>query len=143
MKFRKPKRSVKKVFLHCSAASRKNIDAEEIDLWHRQRGFNEIGYHFFIKTDGTLEEGRNIEKTPAAQRWHNRGSIAICLNGLKLSDFTKAQFKTLNKLCKEINIAYGGNITFWPHNAVAAKACPVYNVYDVLPVDEKTRKYIK
>lgn len=140
--FKKPKRTVDRVFLHCSAASRKNIDAEEIDLWHKQRGWSGIGYHYFIKTDGTLEEGRDLEKTPAAQAWNNRGTIAICLNGLKLSDFTKAQFKTLNKLCKEINTEYNGRVSFWPHNAVAAKACPVFDVYKVLPVDPNTRKYI-
>ena len=140
--FKKPRRAIDRVFIHCSAASRKDIDAEEIDLWHRQRGWSGIGYHFFIKTDGTLEKGRDLEKTPAAQAGHNRGTIAICLNGLKLSDFTSAQFKTLNELCSEINREYSGDITFWPHNAVARKACPVFDIYKELPINPKTRKML-
>lgn len=137
MIFKKPKRAVQRVFLHCSAASRKNINAKEIDRWHKQRGWSGIGYHFFIKTDGTLEVGRNIERTPAAQGGHNRGTIAICLNGLLKSDFTEEQFVTLKDLCDEIDEAYEGKITFWPHNAVAAKACPVFDYKAVLQLDDK------
>jgi N-acetyl-anhydromuramyl-L-alanine amidase AmpD len=137
--FKKPSRRVKRVFIHCSAASRKSVDAEEVDLWHKQRGWSGIGYHYFIKTDGTLESGRNLERTPAAQRWNNRGTIAICLNGLKVTDYTAAQFKTLIRLCLQIDAAYKGKITFHGHCEVSKKACPVFNYKDVLQLDKKGR----
>ena len=129
-------RKIKRVFIHCSAASRTNIDAEEIDLWHRQRGWSGIGYHFFIKTSGKLEIGRDIEKTPAAQRFHNRHTIAICLNGLKKSDFTENQFIMLRNLCAEIKQGRP-NITFHGHCEVSAKACPVFDYKSVLKLDKK------
>lgn len=135
--FKKLKRPIDRVFIHCSAASRANVDAEEIDLWHRQRGFAMIGYHYFIKTDGTLEEGRPLERVPAAQSRENKGTIAICLNGLKVKDFNECQFRTLRDLCKEINKAYGGKITFHGHKEVATKACPVFDYKNVLQLDSK------
>ena len=135
----KPRRSVYKIFIHCSAASRTNIDAEEIDLWHRQRGWSEIGYHYFIKTDGTLELGRSLERTPAAQRGHNSGTIAICLNGLKVKDFNEHQFVTLRKLCVAFNKLYNDRLTFHGHNEVSAKACPVFDYEKVLKLDAKGR----
>lgn len=137
MRFRKPRRAVDRVFIHCSAASRKNITAEEIDRWHKQRGWSGIGYHYFIRTDGTLEEGRPLWKTPAAQGGHNRGTIAICLNGLKVEDFTEAQFRSLRNLCEMINVAYSGKVTFHGHTEVSAKTCPVFDYKSVLQLDRK------
>ena len=140
--FKKPRRAVNRVFIHCSAASRKNINAREIDSWHKQRGWSGIGYHFFIKTDGTLEVGRDLESTPAAQAGHNTGTIAICLNGLKSSDFTQEQVETLKDLCKTIDDQYKGmfkrGVTFHGHREVnAGKTCPVFNYKDVLHLDFK------
>ena len=134
--FNKPRRYVNKVFIHCSAASRKNIDAKEIDKWHKQRGWSGIGYHFFIKTDGTLEPGRDLERVPAAQAGHNEGSIAICLNGLLVSDFTNEQYTTLVLLCREINKAYNGHVTFHGHREVSSKTCPVFDYKDILKLDK-------
>ena len=134
--FNKPKRAVKKVFIHCSAASRETVDAKEIDLWHKQRGWSGIGYHFFIKTDGTLEKGRSLDKVPAAQAGHNTFSIAICLNGLLVDDFKPEQFATLIKLCQEIDHQYSGNITFHGHCEVSAKTCPVFDYKKVLKLSQ-------
>jgi N-acetylmuramoyl-L-alanine amidase len=135
MRFPKPRRKVDRVFIHCSAASRKNIDAKEIDQWHKQRGWREIGYHYFIKTDGTLELGRDINLTPAAQAGHNAGTIAICLNGLYKKDFTIEQIFTLRELCRLINEAYEGKITFHGHKEVSNKSCPVFDYKDVLKLN--------
>lgn len=140
MKFVKPVRPIDTVWIHCSAASRASIDADEVDSWHRKRGWDGIGYHYFIKTDGTLEEGRPLERTGAHVKGHNKRSIGICLNGLNVGDFTQAQFDTLRKLCRQIDDAYGG-MRFRGHNEVAAKACPVFDYRKQLNLDRKG--YIK
>ena len=138
--FKKPHRKVKRVFIHCSASDvAAHDDVKVIDLWHRQRGWYEIGYHYFITKAGTLQKGRSLESTPAAQRWHNRKTIAICLHGLLESKFTNAQFNTLKHLCRIINWAYAdGNkvVTFHGHCEVAAKACPVFDYKKVLDLTE-------
>lgn len=141
--FQKPARPVSRVFVHCSASDRPEHDsAAVIDAWHKQRGWAGIGYHFFIRKDGTLEKGRDIEKVPAAQEGNNTGTIAICLHGLEREKFTEAQFNTLRALCTQIDRAYGrgiNRITFHGHCEVAAKACPVFIYQDVLGIDKAGR----
>ncbi len=133
--FKKPKRKVHHVFIHCSASDRPEHDnIETIRQWHLARGFSDVGYHYFIRKDGTLEKGRPLEKTPAAQKGHNRHTIAICLHGLKIEKFTDAQKETLLKLCKTIDAAYD-NISFHGHCEVSAKACPVIDYKTLLNLD--------
>lgn len=118
-------RKVSKVYLHCSASDNpKHDDVSVIKKWHLERGFNDVGYHYFIKADGTIQTGRWIEQIPAAQEGHNQGSIAICCHGL--SKFTDEQRKSLKALCDEINELYQGNISFHGHCEVSTKSCPVY-----------------
>ncbi len=134
--FNKPSRLVDRVFLHCSASDHASHDnVATMDRWHKERGWSGVGYHLFIRKDGTLENGRSLNKTPAAQAGHNKGTIAICCHGLDKKKFTAAQMKTLKKLCVEINNAYGGAITFHGHREVASKACPVFDYKDVLELD--------
>ena len=132
MNFTKPHRKVDRVFIHCSASDNPAHDnVATMDRWHKARGWSGVGYHYFIRKDGTLEAGRPLHKTPAAQAGHNRGTIAICLHGLKEENFTQAQFETLIDLCQKINRAYE-DITFHGHREVAAKACPVFDYERVL-----------
>jgi N-acetyl-anhydromuramyl-L-alanine amidase AmpD len=136
--FKKPWRTVNRIFIHCSASDyAHHDDVSVMRKWHKQRGWSDVGYHFFIKKDGTLQKGRALNKIPAAQRGHNNKTIAICLHGLKKSKFTKEQFKTLRKLCKEINDAYNQKVTFHGHCEVSSKDCPVFDYKDVLKLDKK------
>ena len=141
MAFSKPSRFVDRVFLHCSASDNASHDnVATMRRWHTDpkpagRGWSDVGYHYFIRKDGTLENGRPINRTPAAQAGHNTGSIAICCHGLKEAKFTDAQFDTLRALCLEINEAYNGKVTFHGHREVAAKACPVFDYKNVLKLD--------
>lgn len=133
--FTKPKRKVHRVFIHCSASDYAHHDnVATMRKWHLARGFNDVGYHFFIRKDGTVEYGRDIEKTPAAQKGHNLNTLAICLHGLKEEKFTQAQFETLNKLASQIEHNYD-NISFHGHCEVSKKACPVFNYRKVLDLD--------
>lgn len=135
--FKKPNRPVSRVFLHCSASDRPEHDSAAVmDAWHKEKGWAGIGYHLFIRKNGTLEKGRDLEKTPAAQEGNNTGTIAICLHGLERDKFTEAQFDTLRKLCDQINDAYGGRVTFHGHCEVSAKTCPVFIYQDVLGIDK-------
>lgn len=135
--FEKPKREITKVFLHCSASNRPDHDnVEVIRSWHKQRGWSDIGYHYFIRADGTIEAGRDIEAKPAAQKGHNTGSIAICLHGLYPQDFNIAQFDAVYSLCKAIDDAYTDRrISFHGHCEVSNKPCPVFDYPSVLKLD--------
>lgn len=136
IEFKKPSRFINRVFIHCSATSNKSITAADVYRWHvYDNKWSDIGYHYFIKSDGTLELGRDLEKTPAAQSGHNSGTIAICLNGLVVTDFSEEQFTTLRDLCNQINLAYKGEVTFHGHCEVSSKTCPVFNYRQVLNLD--------
>ena len=75
-------RSINKIVIHCSATMEgKPFNAESIRQMHLQRGFNDIGYHFVVLLDGTVEEGRSLETVGAHASGHNRFSIGICYIG--------------------------------------------------------------
>ena len=142
--FRKPQRPVTKVFIHCSASDHaKHDNVATMRAWHLERGWSDTGYHIFGRKSGRAELGRPLEKTPAAQAGHNRGSIAVCLHGLKEEKFTAAQIEFLKALCFEINRQYGGAITFHGHREVAAKACPVIDYQSILKLDARGRLGLK
>lgn len=131
--FEKPDRKVHTVFVHCSASDRAaHDDVSVMERWHKERGWSGVGYHGFIKKDGTYQAGRSLERTPAAQGGNNTGTLAYCLHGLVEERFTEAQFGTILALCEEINQAYGGSMRFRGHCEVAAKACPVFDYKKVL-----------
>ncbi len=73
---------VKYIVVHCAATPpTMDIGIKTIDGWHKERGFRCVGYHFFIKRDGKLQEGRKLHETGAHVRGYNRQSIGICLAG--------------------------------------------------------------
>lgn len=78
----KNSRAMHTIVVHCSATKEgKNYTSEDIKKWHLQRGFNDIGYHFIIKLDGTIEIGRPLNKIGAHVAGNNTGSIGICYIG--------------------------------------------------------------
>ena len=137
MPFTRPARHVDRVFLHCSASDNPDHDdIATIRSWHvNERGWSDVGYHYFIRSDGALQEGRPLERTPAAQAGHNAGTIAVCLHGLAAENFTDDQFRTLTALAREIDEAYAGRVTFHGHCEVSSKSCPVFPYREVLGLD--------
>ena len=74
--------SVRFLVLHCSA-SRCNQDysVEQLRRDHKARGFYDIGYHFYIRKDGTMTQHRKLLEVGAHARPYNRCSIGICYEG--------------------------------------------------------------
>lgn len=145
-------RKIDEIIIHCSDSPEgRNDKAEDIRRWHKQRGFNDIGYHYVIDLDGTVEQGRPIEQAGAHCTGHNRNSIGICYIGgaywrdgvnakgkpIKGKDGktvlmpkdtrTVAQYDALAKLLKELREQYP-NATIHGHGEFAAKACPSFDV---------------
>ena len=136
--FIKPKRAIDRIFIHCTAtenASYNNVERIREDHMNN-RGWSDIGYHFLITKDGNIHQGRSLEKTPAAQRGHNRRSLAIVLAGLRKEKFTLAQYDALKDLCRDINNSYFHKVSFHGHCEVASKACPVIDYKKILKLDE-------
>ena len=75
------------IVIHYSATPiERNFTAADIDQMHRLRGFKEIGYHYFIRKDGTVEKGRDMDQPGrfeqgAHSQGENDDSIGICYEG--------------------------------------------------------------
>ena len=105
-------KTIDSIIIHCSATREgQDITARDIDMMHRQRGFNEIGYNYVVKLNGDVETGRSLLKDGA--HCNNRGfgglsynkhSIGICYvggldaNGKAKDTRTEAQKRALRVL---------------------------------------------
>lgn len=75
-------RKINEVILHCSATPEgKDFKAKDIRKWHKEKGWQDIGYHYVIDLDGTIEPGRDIDKIGAHCLNHNANSIGVCYIG--------------------------------------------------------------
>lgn len=122
-------RLIDKIIIHCADTySDQDIDAAEIDRWHKERGWSQIGYHFVIKRDGEVEKGRPIEKQGAHTLGHNRNSIGICLVGGKPRyNFRKVQMASLRNLVSGLKRDHP-SAKVHGHNEFADKECPTFDV---------------
>lgn len=122
-------RKIDKLILHCSDSdigAHDNI--ETITKWHKARKFRTVGYHYFIRKDGNIKKGRDIEQIGAHCKGENKGSIGICLSGRH--KFTEYQFMSLQKLIKALDIRLKDSFTIHPHNEFSDKSCPNFSVED-------------
>lgn len=73
---------VKYLVLHCSATQvDHDYTVEQLRRDHKARGFRDIGYHFYIRKDGTMTQHRLLLEVGAHARPYNRCSIGICYEG--------------------------------------------------------------
>ena len=137
-------RKIDKIVVHCSATRPEwmasegiNAQMKEIDAWHRDRGFDMIGYNYLVSRNGEAVQGRPLEKTPAAQKGHNTGSIAICLIGgfgsdaddLATEHYTPVQLARAYSLIRELQEQFNvKNDNVIGHNRLSTKACPGFRV---------------
>ena len=148
--FRAPKRRIERVFLHCSAMDEiPGIPLLGLDLYDQishmhtapkekgGNGWRDVGYHFLIDRGGERIFARDLEAMPAAQKGNNTATIAIMVDGLSV--FTQASLNECAALCREINMAYSGRISFHGHCEVSIKSCPVFDYHGLLNLDRWQR----
>ena len=127
-------RLVKEIIIHCSATrEEQQVSVDTIRDWHLAKGWNDIGYHFYIDLDGTINKGRDIDKMGAHCKGHNRNSIGICYCGGVETDGktpkdtrTQEQKDSLLNVLKTLKAMYPEAVIY-SHNEFAAKACPSFD----------------
>ena len=78
----KNKRNISLIVLHCSATRvNQNFTIEQLEACHKARGFQTVGYHYYITKDGTLYPGRPESQMGAHAKGFNAHSIGICYEG--------------------------------------------------------------
>ena len=82
MKLKKSKRTIKYIVVHCTATPEgREHTAQDIDRWHKAKGWRGIGYNYVIRLDGTIEAGRDVDEVPAHVVGYNKSSIGIVYVG--------------------------------------------------------------
>lgn len=128
------KRKITEIIVHCSATpENKDFTVADIRRWHLQRGFNDIGYHWVIYRDGSINKGRDESIVGAHCTGHNSRSIGLCYIGGVASDGktpkdtrTPEQKSALVKLLRELKQRYPSAVIH-SHRDFANKACPSFD----------------
>ena len=145
-------RKIDSIIVHCSATKAgQDFTAADIDRWHRERGFNGIGYHYVIRLDGRLEKGREIDLPGAHCKGWNERSIGLCYiggldeNGHPADTRTNAQKRVLYQVIMDLQREYtilqvlghrdtspdlNGDGVIEPYEYV--KACPCFDVREFM-----------
>ena len=129
-------RDINLIIVHCSATIEgKNFHASNIGSWHKERGFDCIGYHYVIDLDGTIEKGRPVEEIGAHTSGFNKSSIGVCYIGGLAADGktpkdtrTDAQKEALLKLLSKLKSNYP-RASVHGHREFAKKYCPCFDAY--------------
>lgn len=134
-------RKINKIILHCTATREgRDYSVDTIRSWHVDgRGWSDIGYHYLVQLDGTINEGRPIERSGAHTKGQNRYSIGIAyVGGVEAQrdsrgkwpakdTRTPEQIQALDSFIRELMNQYP-EATLHGHNEYARKACPSFDV---------------
>ena len=128
--------SVRFIVIHCSATRRdRDYTVEQLLRDHRARGFRTIGYHLYIRRDGTVTQHRKLLEVGAHCRPYNRCSIGICYEG-GLDTFghpadtrTPEQRASLLALLQKLRKLFPGAVICGHRDMPGAvpKACPCFD----------------
>ena len=127
-------REIKLLVIHCSA-TRCNVSfpVERLRECHLQRGFRDIGYHFYITRDGEIHRGRALEKVGAHCRNHNTHSIGVCYeggldaNGKPKDTRTLEQKGALLALLRELKRQFPKALVVGHRDLNPMKGCPCFD----------------
>lgn len=123
-------RKINKIIVHCSDSDYSHHDdISVIRDWHvKERGWRDVGYHFFIKKDGTVQKGRDLSEVGAHVKGQNNDSIGICLSGRH--DFTSSQFTSLKSLLFDLIRMFNLKTSdvYGHRDFDRNKTCPNFNI---------------
>lgn len=104
-------RSIKRIFVHCTAGSQKQTVADLLAEFKR-KGWRNPGYHVVITPDGKCHQLLDYEKVSNGVKGYNSTSINVAYtggideNGKTVDNRTPEQKASLRKLLKEIKGRY-------------------------------------
>lgn len=127
-------RKITEIIVHCADTPEGRDDkAADIERWHKAQGYNDIGYHYVVDIDGTIEPGRDLECVGAHCKGHNAQSVGVCYIGgrdgekVKSKDTrTPEQKASLLLLLKFLRAKYP-EAKIYGHRDFAQKACPCFD----------------
>lgn len=113
-----------RIILHHAAG---NGSVESVHNYHKSLGWSGIGYHYYVRKDGSIYRGRPEEMVGGHTSGYNYCSIGICAEGNFETDvMSDAQRDAIRALVLDIRTRYPDTKTI-KHKDVAATACPGKN----------------
>lgn len=133
--------STKYIILHHRAG---NGDAKSIHNQHLKNGWCGIGYHFYVRKDGSVFRGRPIDTVGAHTSGSNSVSVGICFEGNYHSsnkEMPLSQLKAGQELIAYIKGIYK-DAQIKKHSDFQATACPgqYFPFDDVIPKENNLLK---
>jgi N-acetylmuramoyl-L-alanine amidase len=131
-RLRKTNRRVNEIVLHCSATRvTSNVSAKAVHSMHKRRGWSGIGYHYYVRKDGTVEAGRTVDYIGAHVHNHNTGTIGVCYEGgldkngiIMRNGLSGKQRRVVIKLLRRLKDMYNATVTGHREHYQVHKACP-------------------
>ena len=124
------RKATTRIILHHAEAS--ICTADDIHSWHLARGWAGIGYHFFVRKDGSIYRGRPEDKLGAHTSGANSDSIGICAEGKYMTEtMPDVQKQAIIELVAYLLNKYKIS-TVLRHKDVTSTDCPGTN----FPFDE-------
>lgn len=124
------------VIHHTGNPTDDDLSAAEINASHQAQGWTCIGYHYVIRKDGTIEEGRPHWTIGAHAYGDNDHTIGIHVCGnFEIGEPTQAQIESLAMLLANVCDDYGLPIDkdhVVAHRDLMATACCGENLYNQL-----------
>lgn len=117
----KKRSKTEEIILHHRAGSG---DVDSIDRLHKDKDWTCIGYHFYIRKDGSVYRGRPEDKIGAHATNHNSKSIGVCFEGnFENEKMSESQKQAGIEVVKYLKEKY--KITkVLKHSDVCKTACP-------------------
>ena len=124
------------VIHHTGNAVDDDLSAAEIDASHKGQGWTCIGYHYVVRKDGTVEQGRPHWTIGAHAYRENSHTIGIHVCGnFEEAVPTDEQIESLAMLLSNLCTDYGLTIdrdSIVGHRELMATACPGKNLYEMM-----------
>ena len=139
-------KKIKYIIIHCSA-TREDVayTVEQMEADHKARGFRTIGYHYYIRRDGTVTQHRGHDETGAHCKGYNACSIGICYEGgldtqgKPANTLTDAQRKSLGTMIRVLQDMYPDAALVGHRDLNPDKECPCFDVRNEFDTSEQVK----
>ena len=126
------------IVVHHIGSTNADVSAETVHQWHLNNGWSGIGYHFLIRKDGTIEEGRPLGTVGAHVYGENRHTVGINIVGnfetaVPTEAQTTAAAHLIASLCTVYQFDPAWEQTVFGHRDLSATACPGRYLYAQMP----------
>ena len=125
------------IVIHHTGFPNVDKDSTAVDihqLHQKTNGWAGIGYHYLIRKDGMIEQGRLPNMIGAHAFQHNKTSVGICVAGnFDIANPTKAQMASVKDLtfwlCRKYGINPDKRHVIVGHRELNDTSCPGENLY--------------